>query len=494
MSKGWEIGIATTTTTTTTVTTPRVATAKAAAKMCAITRLKAEKKTGAEEATEVPRQPFQSCPPHTYMLLLFSSSILVAHVYSLWVKLALFYAVTWTLSPFGDWREVQLSLKSALTQPHKDVPLLHNTVGFFYLFWKLFYCIPVETILWYLDDILFPEYQQTEIKEPLFLLGQPRSGTTMFETLLSEDDERHCSLMLYEMRYPYLTVQYAVDWVSYLDKKLLGGRGYQFVLAIGLLSILDETGERKEMRRLRYDLPDEDDLVFFCHTFCHFMFSGFYPTKEMVRFNHRFSDLPKETRLRYMDFHRKAIQKVLYRRGHGRRYLAKWVAGWNGQLDEAKALYPDAKYVVIVRDPKESLRSWMKLQGLLSYQLTGNNIMRNHPDVRETIIQENIRWYHNEVEFCQTTSRKNLLVLRYTDIVQDIPEQVKFLYDFLGQHIERGSKFHKILLNSKRKQTRHKKTRIHAEDELISEKRIDDDFPRLLQEIRFSRPATKAQS
>ena len=134
----------------------------------------------------------------------------------------------------------------------------------------------------------------------------------------------------------------------------------------------------------------------------------------------------------------------------------------------------------------------MKLQGLLAYQLTGNNIMRNHPDLREVIIQENIQWFHNEVEFCRTTSRKNLLVLRYTDIVQNIPEQVKYLYAFLDQHIEKGSKFYNILLTSKRKQHRHKKTRINAEDELISEERIETDFPNLLQELEFSQLETAA--
>ena len=438
------------------------------------------------KATDVPPQPFDAAPPRVYMLALFAASFYAVHQYGLWAKVAAFYAITWPLNPFSTWSDIFLMFKVSLTQPNKDVPFLHNTYGFFYLFWKVFYCYPVETVLWYLDDLLFSGYQNTEIKEPLFLLGQPRSGTTMLETLLSEDEERCCSMLLYEMRYPYLSIQYAVDLANSMDQKFFGGMGYKLVLASGLLSILDETGERKDMRRLRYDLPDEDDLVFFCHTFCHFLWAGFFPQAEMVKFNHRFSELPHTTRLRYMDLHRKAIQKVLYRRGNGRRYLAKWVAGWNGQLDEAKLVYPDAKYVVVARDPKESLRSWMKLQGLLAYQLTGNNVMRNHPDLREVIIQENIQWFHKEIEFCRETSRKDLLVLRYTDIVQNIPEQIKYLYAFLDQKIEKGSKFHNILLTSKRKQHNHKKTRINPEDELISEKRIETEFPNLLKELEFS--------
>ncbi|CAB9500766.1 expressed unknown protein [Seminavis robusta] len=449
--------------------------------------VKNTKSSTAPLATTVPREPLCIFPPRIYMLLLFAASFYVLNHYGLWTKLAVFYAITWTMNPFSGWSDVLMMLKVTLTQPRADLPFLYNTVGFFYIFWKAFYCYPAETVLWYLDDILFPEYRATEIKEPLFLLGQPRSGTTMFETLLSEDEDRHCSMYLYEMRYPYLTVQYTVDFLSHIDKKYFSSRGYKLLLETGMLSCLQETGERKDMRRLRYDLPDEDDLVFFWHTFCHFLLVGFFPHEELVRFNHRFSELPCSTRMRYMNLHRKTIQKVMHRRGQGKRYLAKWVAGWNGQLDEAKVVYPDAKYVVIVRDPQESLRSWMKLQGLLAYQLTGNNVLRNHPEIRETIIQENILWFHKEVEFCKTTSRENLLVLRYTDIVQDIPQQVKCLYHFLDQYIDKNSKFYHVLLGSKRRQYRHQKTRINPQDEFISEERIERDFPRLLEEIEFSR-------
>ena len=438
------------------------------------------------EHLEPPREHFASCPPHAYMMLFFVAAIYLVHHYALYTQLAVFYAITWSLNPFAEWPEVRYMLKIAMTRRYKEIPFLFNLMGFFYIVYKVCFMYPIETILWHLDDILFPEYNQTEINEPLFLLGQPRSGTTMFESLLSEDEDRFCSMYLYEMRCPYLTVQYTVDAIQKFDQTFCGGRIYQFALKAGWLHCLPEDGERKNMRRLRYDLPDEDDLVFFYHTMCHFLLAGLFPDVEAVRFNHRFAALPQESKTKYMTFHRKAIQKVMYRRGHGKRYLAKWVAGWNGQLEEAKSFYPDAKFVVIVRDPQESLRSWMKLQGLLAYQLSGNNVMRNHPDVREAIIQENIEWFRKEIEFCHTTAGKQLLVLRYTDIVADIPKAVSFVYHFLNQYIEKGSNFDNILQATKKKQSKHKKTPIRKEDELISPQRIDQDFPKLLEAIEFS--------
>jgi len=60
---------------------------------------------------------------------------------------------------------------------------------------------------------------------------------------------------------------------------------------------------------------------------------GFLPDPEFASLFHHFEKLPDHERRRIMLFHRKCVQKVLYRRGRGRRYFAKWVAGWNGQVE-----------------------------------------------------------------------------------------------------------------------------------------------------------------
>jgi len=312
----------------------------------------------------------------------------------------------------------------------------------------------------------------------------------MFESLLSEDQDHFCTLLLYEMRFPFLSIQFIVDFVSYVDKTYAGGRIWRALKDGGMLSPLPEEGDRKRMRRLRYDLPDEDTAVFMFFCGVHFMTAGLFPDPQFIRFMHRFHELPERTQQRYMMFHRKVVQKVMYRRGRGRRYMAKWVDGWNGQLDQAKKTYPGAKYCVLVRDPKESLKSWLKLQGLLAEGIAGNNFMKTMPDIRQAVIQENIRWFHNEVEFCKSTPRENLLVLRTNDICDDIPKQVERVYNFLNKKIETGSAFCRIVQEAARKQRRHRKTVMKSEETFISDRQIVEDFPNLLREIEFSHPPT----
>jgi hypothetical protein len=53
--------------------------------------------------------------------------------------------------------------------------------------------IPTEIIAWIcfgLDEIFFPNYRMQEVKSPVFIIGNPRSGTTFTHRLI-EKGQRH---------------------------------------------------------------------------------------------------------------------------------------------------------------------------------------------------------------------------------------------------------------------------------------------------------------
>lgn len=400
---------------------------------------------------------------------------------SLWKWVAPFYVITWTASPFADWSIMLHLLQRSLSGRYGNLPLRFNLVGLSFLAWLAFVRFPLETVLWYVDEFFFPDYKSTTIKEPLFLLGQPRSGTTKLQDVLSEDEDTFCSMKLYEMRFPFLSVQYLVDICHKLDALFLGGRGLQFAENAGLLHVLPEEGERKSMRRLRYDLTDEDDTIFLFHGLCHFALTGMFPSESNAKLLYQMGDLPQESRSRYMQFHKKCVQKVMYRRGHGRRYLAKWVAGWNGLLSESKIVYPDAKYCTIIRDPKEQVPSWNKLQGLLGEQMTGVNFMQSLPKVRQAVVDINAKWYKSQIAFCR--GHQNMMFLRFEDFVADIPKQTSRIYGFLGDRIMPGSVFEKSLQSIARKQLHHKKTSIRSHEQFVSEEEIKASFPHPWEEL-----------
>eukprot|EP00797_Seminavis_robusta_P035547 Sro883_g215490.1 n/a (270) ;mRNA; r:28535-29344 len=265
-----------------------------------------------------------------------------------------------------------------------------------------------------------------------------------------------------------------------MDQLCLGGQGYNLAVRMGVLNLLPESGQRKQMRRLRYDLPDEDDNLLLFHGPYHLLLTAFFPSHAKMLY--QFGDLPETSRVRMMKFHQRCVQKMMYRRGRGKRYLCKWVACWNGLLEQSKRVYPDAKYAIIVRDPREQLPSWLKLQGAFSEQMAGHNVMQI-PQVRKDVIDVMARWHQKQAEFCASSSAAKHII-QFEDFVQDIPREVTKLYDFLGLSIQPGSSFHKSLLEHRRNQSNHKKTVIRKQEAFISEQEILSRFPPLLPTLK----------
>jgi hypothetical protein len=329
------------------------------------------------------------------------------------------------VSPFGDTTVMLRLVWRLLRGPFPGYHWSFNLTSLALLLTKTLLVYPIETALWHADNVLFPGYRAQPVTKPLFLLGQPRSGTTRFEEILSEDKESLMALTLFEMRYPYLTVQYAFDGLAWLDRTLL--RGALRHVAFDVLHLnkpFGGKGARAQMRRLQYELSDEDDIVFLFHQLHHFQLIGAAPDDEFIRLFYHFDHLPEASQRRALSFHRQCVQKALYRRGHGRTYFAKWVAGWNGQLDAARSLYPDAQYIVIVRDPAESVPSWLKLQGLLAADLTGENMM-DRPHLHHAFKEENIAWFHNEIRFCRSIASQNITILDSDQFYRDIQGDVR---------------------------------------------------------------------
>ena len=75
-----------------------------------------------------------------------------------------------------------------------------------------------------MDEILFRRYRRVSIKEPLFVFGAARSGTTLTHRLLASD-EQFTSMKLWELVLaPAIVEKYLLWMLGYLDT-LLGSPG-----------------------------------------------------------------------------------------------------------------------------------------------------------------------------------------------------------------------------------------------------------------------------
>lgn len=73
-----------------------------------------------------------------------------------------------------------------------------------------------------LDRLLFPGFRRQPLKEPVFIIAPPRSGTTLTQNLLSLDAERFVHLKLYQTIFPSVTWQSLFGW-AWPATRLWGG-------------------------------------------------------------------------------------------------------------------------------------------------------------------------------------------------------------------------------------------------------------------------------
>ncbi len=108
------------------------------------------------------------------------------------------------------------------------------------------------------------------------------------------------------------------------------------------------------------------------------------------------------------------------------------------QLDEARVIYPDAQFIVIVRKPEETLPSWFKLLSYLSMDISGEDYM-SRPRLRVQIKTENKVWFRNQIEFCRTIPPRSLRVILFDEFYRDIPGNVRKIYAYFGREIVPGA-------------------------------------------------------
>ena len=80
-----------------------------------------------------------------------------------------------------------------------------------------------HALCFFLDGILYPGMWKVEVKEPVFMVGHARSGTTLTHRLMSQDEGRFSFFLLYECYFPSILQKKVIRAVARWDEELFGG-------------------------------------------------------------------------------------------------------------------------------------------------------------------------------------------------------------------------------------------------------------------------------
>ena len=272
------------------------------------------------------------------------------------------------------------------------------------------------------DRIVAPSFQQEPIDRPVFILGNPRSGTTFLHRFLLHTDEL-AAFALWEMLFPAITARRVVG--PFVDRfaKLSPARYHS--------TAAHETTLR--------EVETDDAMALF-----RFMDGGFLWTYYLAWDDTWGSELSRKC----FDLDNESAEDIErhfgYMEGCWRRNLrvkempriAVKASSYTLRVKTLLKRYPDCKIIYVVRDPVETIPSGMSLvTGVLenSYGMFRTTREEDRKRYLENLYQASchlFRYFHT-VWTAGEIPPKNLCIVRYPEMMSDLEGTMREVIRFL---------------------------------------------------------------
>ena len=303
-----------------------------------------------------------------------------------------------------------------------------------------------HAVCFFLDRIFFPDLGRVEMREPIFIVGHARSGTTLTHRLLCRDEGRFSCFRLYELYFPSLIQKKAIRAIARFDEEHF--RGFLH----GQVRAWEEWryGPMRHMHEMGLTEPEEDDILFYWS-----MASGFWITKMPymgdLDFYHM-NDWPEEKRRRYNDFYRECVKRQLYLNGSERVHLSKNPM-YSGRVASLIEAFPDARFIVNIRDPRETIPSMLKLVRAGWKQLGWDEDRQKR--CLQILASQSWHTYRHPLEALEANPGIRGVVVDYRDLTADPAATVERIYLELGLPMTDA---YRALLEEEGKRAREHKT------------------------------------
>lgn len=202
-----------------------------------------------------------------------------------------------------------------------------------------------------LDELIYPAYRKVEIREPVFVLGTPRSGTTFMHRLLAASEDL-TSFSTWECLFaPSICQRQLLHALARLDRLL--GRPAARLLALIEARLLASTADVHPTGLFE---PEEDYFCFMPLLSCFILILPFPEADWLWRMASFDRDLSPRERNAAMRWYRRCLQRHLWFHGTGKRLLSK-NASFAGMAGSIAEHFPDCRIVVCQRDRESVIES-----------------------------------------------------------------------------------------------------------------------------------------
>ncbi len=281
----------------------------------------------------------------------------------------------------------------------------------------LFACLRMSVALGMMvDHVLFPSLRKADVRRPVILVGNPRTGTTFLQRFLC-DHGIGSGMELWRMLYPSLTLQ---------------------IVLKPLLPILERISPARHHSTVAHETSltsvETDDVAVLFRHFDGFFLYGFFLAFDEVDHRKQFEPDTRDNAER--DF---AWLDKLWRRSlvaHGDQRIVAKLFSVGPRLPRFMTTFPDARVLYMARDPVEILPSAMSLvTGVLDKRF---GFWKLPEDIRKRYLE---RLYLALVELLNRfeadwssgkIDRKDVYVVRYDRMMREFDVVMDELLQFIG--------------------------------------------------------------
>ena len=343
----------------------------------------------------------------------------------------------------------------------------------------------VESMIWLgflCDEILFPGYREVRIKEPVYIVGNPRSGTTFLQRLLAKDEEMFSTMRTWEMLLaPSVTMRRLFGALSRLDRRL----GSPLHRALGMLE--ESWQEDNVVHRIALRAPEEDEylLVHIFSTLKIWLYVAMLDEAE--RYTYFDSRMPEEEKERIMTFYVRCLQRHLYAHGetgagpnNAKHYLAK-NPHFSPMIDTLYDYFPDIKIIYLARNPLDMIPSYISLKED-EWQLLGDPVEAYAS--RQYVLDMADHWYTYPLERLAEAPQDSAIVVDFDDMVSDARRVVREIYERFG--LELSPAFDEILRRATERARQHESEHEYSLQEMgLTAEQIVSQYKEVFERFEF---------
>lgn len=270
------------------------------------------------------------------------------------------------------------------------------------------------------DELFYRSYKKITVKAPVFIIGMPRTATTLLFNMLSEDKDRFSSMKLWEIIFaPSVTQKKLFISLCKLDGFLNG-------FFLNSLKKLDRKifHQFEIIHYISLFNVEEDEYILMHNLSCSllvFIFPKWNYIHSLIKFD---QDLTENRKKRIMAYYRKCVQKHMYVFAPDKTYLAK-SPSHTSKVDSLKYTFPGCKFIYTLRIPEECISSAIGMYKVY------NKIFRTEAKVEalaEVTLSFADLWY-TYTRIIEDMDNDTAILLKYDEITKSPGNSIRRLYE-----------------------------------------------------------------